>query len=62
MDKDKYLPRRFSLNTGSKVGAAIIRAINIIQNDNTIFLSNLNLLRDISFLPSCLVEEINLWV
>jgi len=62
MDKDKYLPRRFSLNTGSKVGAAIIRAINIIQNDNTILLSNLNLPRDISFLPSCLFEEINLWV
>ena len=62
MDKDKYLPRRLSLNTGSKVGAAIIRAINIIQNDNTILLSNLNLLRDISFPPSCPFEEINLWV
>ena len=32
MDKDKYLPRRFSLNTGSIVGAAIIKAIKIIQN------------------------------
>ena len=62
MDKDKYLPRRFSLNTGSKVGAAIIRAINIIQKDNTIFLSSLILLRDISFQPSCLFEEINQWV
>ena len=62
IDKDKYLPRRFSLNTGSIVGAAIIKAINIIQNDNTIFLSNLILLRDISFQPSCLFEEINLWV
>ena len=30
MDKDKYLPRRFNLNTGSRVGAAIIKAINII--------------------------------
>ena len=60
MDKDKYLPRRFSLNTGSMVGAAIIKAINIIQNDNTIFLSNLNFLRDISFQPSFLFEEINL--
>jgi len=39
IDKDKYLPKRFSLNTGSRVGAAIIKAINIIQNDNTIFLS-----------------------
>ena len=39
MDKDKYLPRRFSLNTGSRVGAATIRAINIIQKDNTTFLS-----------------------
>jgi hypothetical protein len=62
MDNDKYLPRRFSLKTGSIVGAAIIRAINIIQNDNTILLLNLNLLRDISFPPSCLFEEINLWV
>ena len=60
MDKDKYLPRRFSLNTGSRVGAAIIKAINIIQNDNTIFLSNLILLKDISFQPSFLFEEINL--
>ena len=60
MDKDKYLPRRFSLNTGSKVGAAIIRAISIIQNDKTILLSNLNLLKDISFQPSFLFEEINL--
>ena len=62
MDKDKYLPKRFSLNTGSNVGAAIIRAINMIQNDNTIFLSNLNLLREISLPPSCLFEEINLLV
>jgi hypothetical protein len=60
MDKDKYLPRRFSLNTGSNVGAAIIKAINIIQKHNIIFLSNLNLLRDISFQPSFLFEEINL--
>ena len=62
MDKDKYLPRRFNLNTGSRVGAAMIRAINIIQIDNMIFLSNLILLRVISFQPSCLFEEINLWV
>ena len=61
IDSDKYLPRRFSLNTGSRVGAAIIKAINIIQNDNTIFLSNLILLRDISFQPSFLFAEINLW-
>ena len=60
MDKDKYLPRRFSLNTGSIVGAAIIKAINIIQNDNTNFLSNLILFKDISFQPSFLFEEINL--
>jgi len=62
MDKDKYLPRRFSLNTGRIVGAAIIKAINIIQNDNTIFLFNLILLKDISFQPSFLFEEINLYV
>ena len=62
MDKDKYLPRRFNLNTGSKVGAVIIRAINIIQKDNTIFLSSWIFLRDISFQPSCLFEEINQWV
>ena len=60
IDKDKYLPRRFSLNTGSNVGAAIIKAINNIQNDNIIFLSNLILLKDISFQPSFLFEEINL--
>ena len=60
MDNDKYLPRRFSLNTGSIVGAAIIKAINIIQKDNNIFLSNLILLKDISFQPSCLFEETNL--
>ena len=44
----------------SKVGAEIIRAINIIQNDNIIFLLNLILLKDISFQPSFLFEEINL--
>jgi len=42
------------------VGAAIIKAIKIIQSDNTIFLSNLILLKDISFQPSSLFEEINL--
>ena len=31
IDKDKYLPRRFSLNTGSMVGAAIIKAINTVS-------------------------------
>ena len=60
IDNDKYLPRRFSLNTGSIVGAAIIKAINIIQNANTIFLSNLILLKYISSQPSFLFEEINL--
>ena len=43
MDKDKYLPRRLSLNTGSIVGAAIIKAL-IIAAPTILPVFRLNLL------------------
>ena len=60
IDKDKYLPRRFNLNTGSIVGAAMTKAIITTHTINVVFLLRFKFFNAINFQPSFLFEEINL--